>query len=59
MCLLGNIARFFDSKSPVVSADLLSLNQKQCGMVSTKKGRSCHSTRYLNVLVETILTRFY
>ena len=36
------------------------LNQKQCGMVSTKKGRSCHSTCYLNtLLVETISTRVY
>ena len=25
------------------------LNQKQCGMVSTKKGRSGHSTRYLHI----------
>ena len=36
------------------------LNQKQCRMVSNKKVRSCHKTRYLNtLLVETISTRFY
>ena len=35
------------------------LNQKQCGMVSTEKGRSAHVTRYLHILIETIPTRFY
>ena len=42
MCVLVNIAKIFDSKPPVASADLL--NQKKCGIVSTKKGRSDHST---------------
>ena len=61
MCFLVNIAKFFDSKSPVASVDLLFLiKKKQCETVSTEKGRSCHSTRYLNtLLVETISTRFY
>ena len=60
MCFLVNIAKFFDSKSPVASVDLLFLiKKKQCETVSTEKGRSCHSTRYLNtLLVETISTRF-
>ena len=53
---LVNIAKFFDSKSLVASS---LLDQKQCETVSAKKGRSCHSTRYLNTLVETISTRFY
>ena len=55
-----NIAKIFDSKSPVASVDLLFLIKKQCGMVSTKKGKSGHSTRYLYTLLEeTISTRFY
>ena len=49
MCFLVNIAKFLDSKSAVASIDLR--NQNQYGMVSTKKGRSCHSTRYLNTLL--------
>ena len=58
MCL--NIAQFFDSKYPVASVDLLFLIKKQCGMVSTKKGKSGHSTRcFYALLEETISTRFY
>ena len=60
MCFLVDIAKIFDSISPVASVDLLFLIKRQCGMVSNKKGRSWHSTRYLNtLLVETIWTRFY
>ena len=59
MCFLVNIAKIFDSISPVASVDLLFLIKRQCGMISTKKVRSWHSTRYLNtLLVETISTRF-
>ena len=43
---LMNIAKFFDSKAPV-------LNLKQCGMISTKNGRSCHSTCYLHIISRT------
>ena len=40
MCFLVNIAKIFDSISPVASVDLLFLLKRQCGMISTKKGRS-------------------
>ena len=49
MYFLVNIAKLFNSKPLVASVDLL-LNQKQCGMVSTKKGRSGHSTRHLHII---------
>ena len=59
MSFIVDIVKFFDSKSPVAAVDLLFLIKKQCGMVSSKKGRCGHSTHYLYTLLETISTRFY
>ena len=59
MCFIVDIVKFFDSESLVASVDIIFLIKKQCGVVSTKKARCGHSTRYLYTLLETISTRFY
>ena len=53
-----NIAKFFNSK-PLVASAVFSLNQKQCGMVSTKNGRFGLVRIICTLLVETISTRFF
>ena len=37
MCFLGNIAKFFDSKSPVASVDLLLLIKSNVGWFLLKR----------------------
>ena len=49
-CFLVNIAKLFDSKTSGGICRSSLLNQKQCGMVSTTKGRSGHSTGYLHII---------
>ena len=58
MCFLVNIAKFFDSKSPVASVDLLFLIKSNVGWFLLKMV-DLLIVRVIYTLVETIQTRFY
>ena len=59
MCFLMNIAKFFDSKPPVVSVDLLFLIKSNVGWFLLKTVDLVIVDIIYTLLVETILTRFY
>ena len=58
MCFLANIAKFFYSKPPLASADLLFLIKSNEGWFLLKKV-DLVIVRVIYTLVETILTRTY
>ena len=59
MCFLVNIAKFFDSKSPVASVDLLFLIKSNVGWFLLKRVDLVIVRVIYTLLVETISTRFY
>ena len=59
MCFLVNIAKFFDSKSPVASVDLLFLIKSNVGWFLLKRVDLVIIHVIYTLLVETISTRFY
>ena len=59
MCFLMNIAKFFDSKPPVVSVDLLFLIKSNVGWFLLKTVDLVIVDIIYTLLVETIPTRFY
>ena len=58
-CFLVNIAKFFDSKSPVASVDLLFLIKSNVGWFLLKRVDLVIVRVIYTLLVETIPTRFY
>ena len=59
MCFLVNIAKFLDSKYPVVSVDLLFLIKSNGGWFLLKRVDLVIVRVIYTLLVETIPTRFY
>ena len=59
MCFLVNIAKFFDSKPPVASVDLLFLIKSNVGWFLLKRVDLVIVRVIYTLLVETIPTRFY
>ena len=59
MCLLVNIAKFFDSKPPMASVDLLFLIKSNVGWFVLKRVDLVIVRVIYTLLVETIPTRFY
>ena len=59
MCLLVNIAKFFDSKPPMASVDLLFLIKSNVGWFLLKRVDLVIIHVIYTLLVETISTRFY
>ena len=59
MCFLVNIAKFLDSKHPVVSVDLLFLIKSNGGWFLLKRVDLVIVRVIYKLLVETIPTRFY
>ena len=59
MCFLVNIAKFFDSKSPVASVDLLFLIKSNVGWFVLQRVDLVIVPLIYTLLVETIPTRFY
>ena len=59
VCFLVNIAKFFDSKSPVASVDLLFLIKSNVGWFLLKRVDLVKVWVTETLLVETISTRFY
>ena len=59
MCLLVNIANFFDIKPPVVSVDLLLLIKSNAGWFLLKREYLVIGRVIYTSLVGNISTRFY
>ena len=59
MCFLVNIAKFFDSKSPVASVDLLFLIKSNVGWFLLKMVDLLIVHVIYTLFVETIPTHFY
>ena len=59
MCLLVNIAKFFDSKPPMASVDLLFLIKSNVGWFLLQRVDLVIVRVIYTLLVETIPTRFY